>query len=324
MQYGVVIPANSQFADATAFADLVDAAEALGYHTAWFGDHIVIPSYAARLSSPQWIEPLAACLFGAGRTTRLRFGTDVLVLPYRNPVWLSQLVASADVLCGGRLTLGVGVGYIKGEFAALNTPPYEKRGAATDEYLEVLRTLWEASGPASYHGEFVQFDDVIAGPPPAQAPFPILVGGNHARARRRAATYGSGWHPLFPTPEGYAAGRTDIERRRAELGKTGPFTYSYSTATTRVILSDADWPGPINYAELGDIPDEYHYAPPLPTADGERPYFLGNPDQIRADVAAFEAAGVEHLTLRFWAIDATTTPADVIEQMRRFAELVAR
>src|SRR5205085_8571473 len=102
----------------------VQALEELGYHTVWFGDHVVIPDYAKHLSLPRWLEPLSCVFVGAGSTRRIRFAVDVLVLPYRDPVWLSQLLASADRLSGGRLTLGVGVGYVKGEFAALTTTPY--------------------------------------------------------------------------------------------------------------------------------------------------------------------------------------------------------
>src|SRR5436853_537347 len=110
---------------------------------------------------------------GAGARTRIRFGTDVLVLPYRNPVVLSQVLASGDQLSGGRLTLGVGVGYISGEFAAVGSPSYERRGAVTDEYLRAMRTLWDTDGPAAFSGEWVQFAAVLAEPKPAQTPVPV-------------------------------------------------------------------------------------------------------------------------------------------------------
>ena len=322
MQFGVVIPSYGPFGDAAKIRELIAAAEHFGYHTAWFGDHIVIPDYAAHVSSPEWFDSLACCIAGAASTERLRFGTDVLVLPYRHPVALSQLLASADQLCGGRLTLGVGVGYIRGEFAALDAP-YEHRGAATDEYIDVLRCLWETEGAASYDGRFVQFDNVHAGPAPHQSPFPILVGGNHPAGRRRAARRGDGWHPLFPTPEQYASGRADIEGQRAALGRRDPFVFSYTCPETRVVLDASELRPPISYADLPDIPDDYNYAPPFPHAADGRAHFVGTPDQLFSDIGQYASAGVEHLALRFWTGDPSMDTDDVIEQYRRFAELVA-
>jgi len=322
MQFGVVIPSYGPFGDAAKIRDLIAAAEHFGYHTAWFGDHIVIPDYAAHVSSPQWFDALACCIAGAASTQRLRFGTDVMVLPYRHPVQLSQVVATADQLCGGRLTLGVGVGYIRGEFDAL-AAPYEQRGAATDEYIDVLRCLWETQGAASHAGRFVQFEKVHAGPPPLQTPFPILVGGNHPAGRRRAAQRGDGWHPLFPTPEQYASGRADIEAQRSALGRRGPFVFSYTCPETRVVLDASEQRAPISYADLGDIPADYNYAPPFPYAADGRARFVGTPDEVAADIDSYADAGVEHFALRFWTGDPSMETNDVIEQYRRFAEDVA-
>lgn len=322
MQFGVVIPSYGPFGDAAKIRTLIAAAEDLGYHTAWFGDHIVIPDYAAHVSSPRWFDSLACCIAGAASSTRLRFGTDVMVLPYRRPVELSQVLATADQLCDGRLTLGVGVGYIKGEFEALDAP-YAARGAATDEYIDVMRCLWESDGAASHNGRFVQFERVHAGPPPRQRPFPIFVGGNHPAGRRRAAQRGDGWHPLFPTAEQYAAGRADIESQRVALGRTDPFVFSYTCPETRVVLDASELRPPVSYADLPDIPDDYNYAPPFPHAPDGRPRFVGTPDQIAADIETYRAAGVEHLALRFWTGDPSMDTDDVIDQYRRFRELVA-
>lgn len=322
MQYGVVIPNHGPFGDRGAIRELVQAAEDLGFHTAWFGDHVVVPDYAVALSSPNWFDALACCIFGAGATTTLRFGTDVLVLPYRNPVVLSQLVASADQLSDGRITLGVGVGYISGEFTAVDAPPYDERGAVTDEYLDVLRALWGATGAVSHTGRHVTFRDVHAGPAPLQQPLPVLVGGNGARAFARAAARGDGWHPLFPTPEGYAAGRARIEAQRATLGRTGPFTWSYSCPGVSVVDEGTPRAKPLSYDDFLDIPDEYRYAPPFPVAADGRLRFVGTPAEIADDLRAYAAAGVEHVALRFWTADPTATVADVLAQFARFADEV--
>jgi probable F420-dependent oxidoreductase len=323
-QFGVVIPANGEWGDRAMILDAIHAAEDLGFHTAWFGDHVVIPQYAAHLSEPRWFDSVSCMLVGAGATTTIRFATDVLVLPYRNPVVLSQILASGDQLSNGRLTLGVGVGYISGEFAAVGSPSYERRGAVTDEYLRAMRALWDGDGPVSFSGEWVQFADVLAEPKPAQTPFPVFVGGNGKRALQRAATLGNGWHPLFPTPENYAAGRTEIERIRAEAGASaaGPFTFSYSCPLVHVMLDESERPTAVPYTERSDIPDEYRYAPPFPVADGGRARFTGTPDDIAADVRAYVEAGVEHFALRFHIGEPGFDIARFTEQLERFSRLV--
>jgi probable F420-dependent oxidoreductase len=322
--FGVVIPSWGEYGDPGRIRELVEAAEALGYDTAWFGDHVVVPDYAAHISAPNWYEPLTCCVYGAGVTTRLRFGTDVLVAPYRNPVVLAKMLSTADRLCGGRLTLGVGVGYVSGEFEALGAPPYAERGAVTDEYLAVLHALWESEGSLSYDGRYVALRDVQFAPAPAQQPFPVWVGGNGAAAYRRAARFGTGWHPLFPSVDAYRAGREAITSRRAAEGRDGPFTFSYSCPHTTVLTGASAEPAhQASYSDLGEVPDEYLYAPPPPTAPDGRPRFIGTPDELVADVRAYVDAGVDHFALRFWAGTPGVEPSAVIDQMRRFAEDVA-
>jgi probable F420-dependent oxidoreductase len=317
--FGYVIPSFGPFADPGAMAHLLQAGEDLGYADVWFGDHVVVPRYAAALTQPDWLEPLTACFLGLGRTTRLRFGTDVLVAPYRNPVLVAKMVATADHLSGGRLTLGVGVGYLRGEFAALGAD-YARRGDVTDEFLAVLRTLWSATGPIDYEGTDVTLHDVVFGPPPVQRPIPLWVGGNAPRALRRAADLGDGWHPLFPTPEQYAAARATILARRG--ADAAPFTFSYSCAVTTLL----DRP-PADFAtgtwdELGDIPDDFSYAPPLPADPSGRPRFLGTVDQVADDIADYQRAGVEHFTLRFANGSPDVGVDDMTRSMERFVREV--
>jgi probable F420-dependent oxidoreductase len=322
MEYGVVVPSQGHFGDPGAIRAFIAAAEDLGYHTAWFGDHVILPSYAVHLSPPNWFDSLASCLVGVGMTTRLRFSPDVLVLPYRNPVELAHVIATADQLCGGRLTLATGIGYIRGEFSALGAPPYEERGKVTTEYLRVLRTLWRADGAVSFRGEYVQLDDVYQGPSPLQDPFPLLVGGNSAAGIARAALEGNGWHPLFPTPEGYRSGRDTILRLRAEAGLTERFTFALSCPGTQVVIGRSLDVAPLDHSQYGDVPEEYHYAPAIPTVDG-RARFVGNPEQLVDDVRAYAAVGVEHLALRFWTVDPSATVDGVIAQMRLWQERVS-
>jgi probable F420-dependent oxidoreductase len=201
MQIGVVIPTYDDYGNAGVIRRLIGDAERLGYDSVWFGDHLIVPGYAVRQTDPHWYEALSCAIFGMGITDRLSFGMDVLVAPYRNPILLAKMAATASELSSGRLMLGLGVGFLKGEFEALGAP-FARRGAITEEYLRVLRLLFEGRGPLSYHGEWVSFDDMYFGPTPARPP-PLLVGGNHERAIERAARLGDGWHPLFTSPELY-------------------------------------------------------------------------------------------------------------------------
>ncbi len=318
--FGLVVPSYGPWADPSWVRDAIQRAEDLGYTTVWFGDHIVIPSYAAKLSDPFWLEPISCALVGAGATKRIRMGVDVLVLPYRHPVWLSQIVASGDRLSGGRLTLGIGVGYIQGEFAAVGAPPYQARGAVTDEYLAALRALWETEGAVEFNGKWVQFADVHAEPKPQQRPFPLWIGGNIDKARRRAALLGNGWHPLFPPPDEYRAGREEILRTRNEHGLTDSFTFSYSCPMMRVVLGKEDRPGALGYAALDEIPADYSYAPAPPRAADGRPLLVGDPDEVASDVKLLAEAGVEHLALRFSAGDLDL--AAFLDQAERFVQRV--
>lgn len=319
--FGVVIPATGPLATRAAFGDAVDTIEGLGYEDVWFGDHVAVPSYAAAITDPDWLEPITCCLLALGRTTRLRAGTDVLVVPYRNPVLVAKMAATADAMSGGRLVLGVGVGYLKGEFAALGAD-YKHRGAVSDEYLRAMRVLWAGAGkPTSFDGEFVRFDDVCVGPAPIRGQVPVWVGGNAPAALRRAAVLGDGWHPLFPTPGGYRRGRDAIVAMRKTSER---FVFSMSLAATKVLEPGGTYK-PALWADLADVPDDFGYAPAVPTTDDGRVRFVGDPDQVATDVEDYLDAGVEHFTLRFSVGGHDIVVADYLDQLQWFAqEVMAR
>jgi len=297
MRFGVVVPTYNDFASSEVLRRLILEAEALNYDSVWFGDHIVVPSYAVRQTDQRWYEALSCAMFGMGLTRRIGFGTDVLVAPYRSPILLAKMAATASELSGGRLTLGLGVGYLKGEFEALGIPPFNRRGDVTDEYMRVMRLLLESHGPVSHQGEWIKFHDVHFGPVPARAP-PLLVGGNHERALERAARLGDGWHPLFISPERYAAGRARIEAARVRERLTArPFTYSYSCPQTRLLARGE--PAPAAFVQKHDAPSDYDYIPEPGRAPDGRQRFIGTAEQLREDIQAFAAAGAEQIVLRF-------------------------
>jgi probable F420-dependent oxidoreductase len=148
------------------------------------------------------LDPLVALAFVAGRTARMSLATGIIILPQRNPLVLAKQLASLDVLCGGRLVFGMGVGYLEPEMAAIGVP-MERRGARAEEYLGAMRALWEQERP-SFEGEFVQFADVNAHPRPAQSPLPVVMGGHTSAAHRRAARQADGWYGFMLDPDAAA------------------------------------------------------------------------------------------------------------------------
>jgi probable F420-dependent oxidoreductase len=169
-------------------------AEHAGFESLWVGDHIALPD--DQDGKQPRLEVVVAISHLAAVTTGIRLGFGVLVLPQRQPVLLAKQLSSIDILSRGRLTVGVGVGYVEPELRALGVSLAD-RGARTDEYLAAMRTLWTEPEP-SFEGRFVSFAGVYQQPPPVQRPYPpIVVGGHSEAACRRAATTASGWYGVY-------------------------------------------------------------------------------------------------------------------------------
>src|SRR5438309_6099667 len=179
------------------------AAEVAGFDSVWTGEHVVLPDPQVPPSpmAPQdpALDPIVALTWAAGATNTLRLATGIIILPQRNPVVFAKQVASLDVLSAGRVTLGIGVGYLEPEFRAIGAN-FEDRGAVTDEHLEAMQHLWYDTNP-EYRGRFVDFAGVDAHPRPVQQPIPIAIGGHTPRAYRRAVARGHGWYGFAMTPE---------------------------------------------------------------------------------------------------------------------------
>jgi probable F420-dependent oxidoreductase len=149
------------------------------------------------------LDPVVALTFLAAHTSRIRLGTGIIILPQRNPLVLAKELASLDVLSGGRLLCGVGIGYLKPEFDALNVP-FDHKGTRAEDFLRAMLAVWTMEKPES-RGRFFSFAGVRAEPRPAQRPHPEIVFGGHSReAFRRAARFARGWY-------GFAL---DVERTR--------------------------------------------------------------------------------------------------------------
>jgi len=196
--------------------ELARYAEDLGFESLWTIEHVVIPagytsaypySDDGRFGWPEdldYPDPLPWLATIAGATERIRLGTAIVILPQRNPVVLAKELATIDMMSGGRLLFGVGVGWLAEEFAAIGTP-FEERAERTDEAIEVLRCLW-SEDEASFAGRFTNLDRALMFPKPIQQVdgrpgIPILVGGHSKAAARRAGRLGDGFFPARATPD---------------------------------------------------------------------------------------------------------------------------
>ena len=201
MKFGVSLSNNQGIEDVQAIVRLAKRAEALGFDSVWASDHVFNVSYVfERIGDRPYYDPLTLLSYIAAVTERIGLGTSVLVLPYHHPMRLAKTAATLDVMSGGRLILGVGVGVIEEELNAMGSP-YEKRGAITDETIAILRTLWTQATP-SHAGNLYRFSGMAFSPKPVQKPhIPLLIGGVSRAAIRRAARVGNGWHPTAMAPE---------------------------------------------------------------------------------------------------------------------------
>ena len=232
MRIGFFAPHVGAGASRSAMARACDVADELGADTLWAVDHIAFPygfkavyPYATHEfgESPdtplEWWDCLSVLSYLAARTERVRVGTGVLVLPYRNPVATAKAIATIDVLSGGRVLFGIGVGWLYDEFEALQLPPFEARGEVTDEQLEIFKALWTEDRP-SFDGRFYGFPEISVTPRPAQAPHPpILVGGNSSAALRRTVKYGDGWHALMLLPSEMAEHKARLHALASEAAR---------------------------------------------------------------------------------------------------------
>lgn len=205
MKFGVAFANVGPMAHPEGAVALAQAAEAGGFESLWTVEHTVVPAgyestypYSAtgRMPGPEDSDipdPLIWLTYVAASTSTIRLGTGILILPQRNPVVLAKEVATLDRLSGGRVELGVGVGWLEEEFAALGIP-WADRGARTDDHIAALRALW-TQDEATHDGTHSSFHRAISRPRPTQHRIPIVVGGHSKAAARRAGRLGDGFFP---------------------------------------------------------------------------------------------------------------------------------
>jgi probable F420-dependent oxidoreductase len=305
VRFGFYLPTRGPTATREGILALAREGERLGLHSAMIADHIVFPvesespyPYTLDRRHPgggDALETFSILGVVAGATERLRLVTSVLVLPYRNPVLTAKMAASLDVLSGGRVTLGVGVGWLKEEFEALGSPDFTKRGAVTDEWIAIFKQLWGQS-PASFEGKYYSYANIRAEPFPLQKPHPpIWVGGHSAAALRRTARYGEGWHPVGAI----AASPLPPQEMRQHLETLKRLTAAEGRDFSALTIS---YKAPLYDTAIAD-------------RDGTRRSFSGSADEIAGDIRAFAAIGVHELILDFRG----ASIVDSIARLQRFA-----
>ena len=318
MRYGFEVPCTGKLAGPDALLWIGRRAEELGFYLINVGDHIVIPrsigsSYPYSDSGEflgEWaqgesltgnfLEQLTVLGYLAGQTSEIRLLAGVLVVPYRSPVLTAKMLATIDVLSKGRLIVGCGAGWMREEFEALEAPPFEERGAVTDEYIGAFKELWTSRLP-SFSGRYCAFSGVEFEPKPAQKPHPpIWIGGESPPAERRAARTADVWYPFGNNPrfpleslESLAGAIDRVRRRAAEYGR------------------DPNDVGIAYSAEMWYDDRRAHFTP-----DGRRRAFTGAPEQIAGDIRAYEGVGVQYLMLNFQG----DTLEESEERMERFAD----
>ncbi|HSL52635.1 MAG TPA: TIGR03619 family F420-dependent LLM class oxidoreductase [Candidatus Deferrimicrobiaceae bacterium] len=309
MRYGFYLPTRGPTASPEALETLVTRGEALGFSSVVIADHVVFPvaitsryPYTVSGAFPgqgDALEQLPLMAFVAAKSRTLRLISSVMILPYRNPVVTAKMLATIDVLSRGRVTVGVGVGWLREEFEALGAPPFERRGAVSDEYLRIFKTLW-TQDPASYRGEFYRFESIRCLPHPVQKPHPpIWVGGHSKAALRRVARLGDGWHPVGANPA--------VPLRPPELRGLLDELFRLTEAEGRD-------PSTLTISYKAPV-----YDPAPAAASGvERRPFSGGQQAITDDVATFAGLGVSELIFDFRSESLTES----LERMERFAPIL--
>lgn len=284
MMFGLNLPSYSSLGNRDAIIAIAERAEDLGYSSLWTSDHILIPK---TLPEPfgNILESFTTLSYLAARTERIRLCTGILVLPQRNPLLVAKQAATIHHLSGGRLTLGVGVGWIEQEYAYLRTD-FHNRGRLADEYIAAVRELFESDAP-DFHGEHVSFTDGLFSPRP-KVPIPIVVGGSSPAALKRAAKLGDGWYGLRLSPESARAAIVTMD----DLGHKDHFAVSLrlQTRVGRTVTDAA--PGTVLHGDTGAIIEH---------------------------INRYADAGIPHLVIE----PISSNLQDFLEQLERFAREIA-
>jgi probable F420-dependent oxidoreductase len=292
MDYGLILPSLGDDATREGIDAAVEIAERLGFSDVWTTDHLLVDTSAAE-DYGTIFEAVTTLAYLAGRTSTVRLGASVIVVPMRNAVVLAKELATIDNLSRGRLIAGIGVGWSRAEFANVAvTDRFAVRGAYMDETVRLLRHLW-AGATWPFHGRFFTFDDFVFGPlPPQGADLPIWIGGRQEAALRRVGRLADAYHSSASSPSAFEARIPVIRAAAEEAGRPMPKL----SARVRVRLGAT---GPVD-----------GYA------------MRGTPEDVAAEVRAFGDLGVTHLALGFAARDSEGLAREAEAFIRDVAPLV--
>ena len=304
MKYGFAIPNGGPMANGEGIAAIAAKGEALGFDLVYAVDHIALPKtidysrypYSREFAmatgrgradagrAGECLELFAMLAYLAAATTRLRLLSSVMVVPYRPPLLAAKQLATIDVLSGGRLTVGCGVGWMEEEFDALGTPPFKDRGKAANEFIRAFKELWTNDTP-TFAGEYVSFANITFEPKPVHKPHPpIWIGGESAPAMRRAGTLGNGWYPVADNPK--------FPRNTAPR-------YAEGVRMVRAFAEEAGRDA--NKIDLAFLCELYDESGSRTRQDGTRVAFTGGAREIADDVARYRDAGLRNLIIDFLA-----------------------
>jgi probable F420-dependent oxidoreductase len=313
MQFGFNLPNSGALATPEIMSRIAREGEALGYDYLTVTDHIVLPDMAEpgypysetgafySTDSAHRHEMLTLAAWLASVTTRVRLVLAVLVVPHRPAVLAAKMLATIDVLSGGRLTVGIGAGWLKAEFDAVVTTPFAERGAVTDEYVAAFRRLWTEKKP-QIAGHYVHYDGLLLEPKPVQQPHPpIWVGGESGPSLRRAARLGDAWYPIGSNN---AHLLDSLPRYRAGIERLRQLTEAAGRPRDAVALT-------YRVKRTGD-------ALPPQASDGERRLFSGSDAAIIGDIRALRDLGVSAIDFDFERPEEGAVLAD----MRAFKDRV--
>ena len=262
-------PASTQ-----AIVETACKAEELGFDALFVNDHVIVDDSPRSEPWRNVYDPLMVLSYVAAKTSSIRLGTSVLIMPYRNPIVTAKMVATLDQMSGGRAIAGVGAGWSEAEYGALNVP-YHERGARTNEYLRLWKECWQP-GPTTFHGRFHSFDSMHVSPKPLQQPHPpIWIGGSSQASLRRAARFAEVWQPTPTALPDLISNQAYLKDISAEMEKKAP--------RTRMSFR-------VNFSNITGSS----------SSDGNRPTGQGTTEQVTSDLKRYrQEAGLEEFQMNF-------------------------
>jgi probable F420-dependent oxidoreductase len=296
MKLGICVPHYGRPIEVERMLAVVRRAEEAGLDSVWVTDHVIVPHDVDVIYRHDMLDPLAVLPWLAAATERVSLGTSVVILPYRTPIPVVKHLASVDVLSGGRLIVGVAIGWMEGEFAALGVP-FKERVSRSEEAITLMKTLWTDATPELKTARH-QLSGLQVSPMPLRKPRPpIWIGGMSEPALRRVARLGDGWHATGATPETFRQGKQSVMKFWKEEGREG--TPALSLRIALFIDGVHEW-----------AVDEKFLR-------GRHP-IKGTVKQVAGQLAEYQRLGVDHIALE---VSYSTYPA-IMETIDILAEEV--